>query len=103
MASSIKLFGQLAPAVMPTKPARMPLRTIERSGFLSTSQEVTIEATAPAAAAIEPAPKPAEAKPAPAPAITFTDYAGKYRFSGGSAQRAALTQAIKGWEGDVVY
>lgn len=47
-------------------------------------------------AAIDPAPAPAEpAKPAAPPPITFADYAGSYRFSGGSAQQAALTQAIE--------
>lgn len=46
--------------------------------------------------AIEPAPAPAEpAKPVAAPAITYVDFAGNYRFSGGSAQRADLTQAIE--------
>ncbi len=51
----MKIAGQIptesAPAVMPTRPARIPLRDIERSGFLSTVQEVMIEAIAPAAAA----------------------------------------------------
>jgi hypothetical protein len=47
-------------------------------------------------ATIDPAPTPVEpAKPVAAPAITYVDFAGNYRFSGGSAQRADLTQAIE--------
>ena len=40
-----------APAVIETRPARRPLRAIERSGFLRTIIETAIEATPPAAAA----------------------------------------------------
>ncbi len=40
-----------AEAVMLTNPARIPLSAMERSGFLSTAQEMRIEATPPAAAA----------------------------------------------------
>lgn len=45
-------------------------------------------------AAIEPAPA-AKAEPAAAPALTIADFAGNYRYSGGSAQRAELAQAIE--------
>ena len=40
-----------APAVMPTRPARIPLSAIERSGFLRKIQEVNIAPRPPAAAA----------------------------------------------------
>ena len=86
-----KLAGASTPAAKSSSPGNSASAELEPEVAPTPS-----EAAEPAAAAIEPAPKPAEAaKPAPAPAITFTDYAGKYRFSGGSAQRAALTQAIE--------
>jgi hypothetical protein len=55
------------------------------------------EADVPAAA-IDPTPTPApveEAKPAAPPPITYVDFAGNYRYSGGNTQREALAQAIE--------
>ena len=40
-----------APAVMPTRPARMPFRAIERSGFWNRSCEASMAPSPPAAAA----------------------------------------------------
>lgn len=50
-------------------------------------------AAVPAPAEAAPPPKPAE--PAPPPPITIADYDGTFRFSGGSAQRQGLTDAIE--------
>ena len=41
-----------APAVIPTRPARMPFSAMDRSGFRSSSHEVTMAPTAPADAAM---------------------------------------------------
>ena len=41
---------QSAPAVIPTKPAKQPLSTIERSGFFCTNHEVNIADIRPKAA-----------------------------------------------------
>ncbi len=72
------------PEPTPTTPTPTPI-----DGAADPSDAVAI-------AAVDPTPAPAEpAKPAAPPPITFTDFAGKYRYTGGSSQRADLDQAIE--------
>ena len=47
-----KIVTISALAVMPTRPAKMPLRPIERSGFLRRNHDMSIAPSAPAPAAI---------------------------------------------------
>ncbi|EDM80311.1 hypothetical protein PPSIR1_36712 [Plesiocystis pacifica SIR-1] len=50
----------------------------------------------PAPAEVAPAPAPEPEKPAPPPPITMADYAGTYTYTGGSAQKKKLAEAIEG-------
>lgn len=91
-----KLAGASTPSVESTKTAGTTPSPVVDPGTTPPADAAAIasEAEMPAPV-IEPAPAPVESKPVAAPAITYVDFAGDYRYSGGSAQRADLAQAIE--------
>ncbi|KIG18487.1 hypothetical protein DB30_00772 [Enhygromyxa salina] len=94
-AEAAKLAGASAPsnksgaAVAAADPAKPDPAPSEQPAAAPAEQP----AVAPAPAEAAPKPQPAE-PPAPAP-ITIADFDGTFRFSGGSAQRQALEEAIE--------
>jgi hypothetical protein len=95
-AEAAKLAGATVPSSKPKSGgAVVPSPSADPSAPVDPAAPAVEPAPVEPAPAVEPTPAVQPVKPAPPAPITMADFGGSFRFSGGSAQRQALTEAIE--------
>lgn len=95
-AEAAKLAGATVPSSKPKSGgAVVPSPSADPSAPVDPAAPAAEPAPAEPAPAVQPTPAAEPVKPAPPAPITMADFGGSFRFSGGSAQRQALTEAIE--------